>query len=78
MEEHCWPPLSYELAMEQYRRDYLDQEEEEEEGDGRMLLRSAGFNRDVIDTYSTVTFSIIISSHLTGLCGARGWYKFAG
>ena len=31
MEEHRWPPLSYELAMEKYRRDYLEQEEEEEE-----------------------------------------------
>ena len=34
VEEHRWPPLSYELAMEQYRRDYLDQEEEEEEVEG--------------------------------------------
>ena len=30
--QHRWPPLSYELAMKKYHRDYL---EEEEEGEGR-------------------------------------------
>ena len=33
--EHRWPPLSYEQAMEQYRREYLENEEPEVKGAGR-------------------------------------------
>ena len=24
VQEHCWPPLSYEKAMEEHRKKYLD------------------------------------------------------
>ena len=39
VEEHRWPPLSYEQAMEKYRRDYLESDEEEEE-----MEKSEGHN----------------------------------
>lgn len=32
MTEHRWPPLSYEQAMEDYRKKYLE-DEDSEEGD---------------------------------------------
>ena len=32
--EHRWPPLSYETAMEEYRKKYLDTEEDEAEKGG--------------------------------------------
>ena len=47
MEEHRWPPLSYELAMEKYRRDYLE-EEEEGEGEGREGGEERGGARGVV------------------------------
>ena len=51
MEEHCWPPLSYELAMEKYRREYLEQEEEEEEGEEGEGEGGAGSegNKRIVD-----------------------------
>lgn len=37
MSKHRWPPLSYEQAMEDYRKKYLEDEdlEEGDEGEGR-------------------------------------------
>ena len=31
--EHRWPPLSYEQAMDEYRRKYMEEEGEEEENE---------------------------------------------
>ncbi len=38
VQEHRWPPLSYETAMDEYKRKYLDTEEEELGGWGLELL----------------------------------------
>ena len=34
MNKHRWPPLSYEQAMEEYRRKYLEEDESEREVEG--------------------------------------------
>ena len=34
MNEHRWPPLSYEQAMEEYRKKYMDDEDSDEQGGG--------------------------------------------
>ena len=34
VQEHCWPPLSYEQAMEEYRKKYVDDRESEEQEEG--------------------------------------------
>ena len=34
VQEHRWPPLSYEQAMEEYRKKYVDDGESEEQGGG--------------------------------------------
>ena len=40
--EHRWPPLSYEQAIEQYRREYLDSEETEEKGAAGVETKRKG------------------------------------
>ena len=44
VQEHRWPPLSYEQAMEEYRKKYVDDGESEEqggesEGDGERSVK---------------------------------------
>lgn len=50
MNEHRWPPLSYEQAMEKYRREYLEDEGAEEEGASGVEVRRRGRKGVVLNT----------------------------
>ncbi len=43
VQEHRWPPLSYETAMDEYKRKYLDTEGEES-GGLKLLVQIAMFS----------------------------------
>ena len=80
--QHRWPPLSYEQAMEEYRKKYLEEESDESEenneseGEGGSEVKSGGAEKIKLGTQtkgSTVgqsrTDKAIVAVTVTGRSG---------